>query len=149
MYEIKRLLVALDLSEIDKSLIQYAQKISETLSIDKIYFVTVVKKLDLPEEISAQYPDLLAPVDESIKQQLKVVIEDVTGENMAVSYDIDVLEGDVTHRVLHWAKVKEVDLIVVGKKSGAANKGINGDTIARLSPCHVAFVTEKLPSEIK
>jgi len=67
------------------------------------------------------------------------------GGQSAVPYDIDVLEGDVTQQVLHWAKVKEVDLIAVGKKTGSANKGLNGDKIARLSPCHVAFVPRNLP----
>jgi nucleotide-binding universal stress UspA family protein len=148
MYDIRRVLVALDLTEIDDALIRYARVLSKALSLDKIYFITVVKKLDLPDEITAQYPDLLAPVDESITERIRDRIEKIMGSEMSIPYDIDVLEGDITSQVLHWAKVKETDLIAVGKKTGSTNKGINGDKIARLSPCHVAFVPKRLPESI-
>ena len=148
MYDIKRVLVTLDMSAIDDSVIRYARMLSDVLSLDKLYFLTVVKKLDLPEEITTQYPDLLAPVDESIREQIRSNIEKIVGAKLDLPYEIDVLEGDVTRQVLHWAKVKEVDLIAVGKKSGSSNKGLNGDKIARLSPCHIAFVPENLPERI-
>jgi nucleotide-binding universal stress UspA family protein len=147
MYDIKRILVAVDLSPIDQSLIRYAYRLSTVQQIEKIYFVSVVKNLDLPEEISAAYPELLAPMDESLKKQIHDTIGKTVGEKLSTPFDIDIIEGDTTKQVLRWAKIKGVDLILLGKKSTSDGSGINGSKIARLSPCHVAFIPEKMPEE--
>ena len=134
MYDIKRILVALDLTEIDDTLIEYVARLSNSLVIDKVYFVTVVKQLDLPQEIAKKYPEMLAPVDESIKHTIKSMVQDQNGNSLNCDYEIDVLEGNVTERILHWIKVKNVDLAVVGNKGGSGDHGILTAKLANAAP---------------
>ena len=71
MIQFQRLLVALDLTKMDEILMKYVAAFAGQLGTEKIYFIHVVKSLELSEDISSKYPELLAPVDESCKHQIK------------------------------------------------------------------------------
>jgi hypothetical protein len=55
MYNINNILVALDLSDIDDTLINYASFIAETLKVDKVYFVHNIKKYEISELFEEQF----------------------------------------------------------------------------------------------
>ena len=66
MYQLKRILVCVDLTHMDEDVIRYSSKIAELVDADTVYFLHVAKTLDIPEEIAQKYPDLIAPVDEAV-----------------------------------------------------------------------------------
>ncbi len=144
MYKISRVLVAVDLSTIDDTLIQYVSRLSNNMALDKVYFLHVVKKLELPEEIVEKYPDMIAPVDESIKKEIQFAIENCPIK-IAVDYEIDVVEGHPVEQIIKWSKVKETDTIFLGRKTRDHGEGIISSKIVKLSLCTVAFIPEKLP----
>jgi nucleotide-binding universal stress UspA family protein len=148
MYNIKRILVALDLSAIDDTLIEYVSRITRNISVDKVYFVNVVKRLELPKEIEEKYPEMIAPVDETIKKEIQFTIDNNGPDSLKAPYEIDVLEGNVTEKILHWIKVKNVDLAVVGNKAGLRHHGILTGKLAKLAPCSISLIPEMLPKEI-
>ncbi len=145
MIQITRLLVALDLTEMDEVMVQYVADLSRQLSIEKIYFVHVVKNLELSEEIQKKYPELLAPVDETCEREMQQTLDKHYPKDITATYEIDVVEGNASEKILKWAKVKEVDLIVLGKKSDLKGSGVRAQKIAKLSHCSVVFVPEALP----
>jgi len=148
MYKIKRILVALDLTEIDDSIIDFVIHLTHKLSIDKVYFVTVLKQLDLPQEVADKYPEMLAPVDETVKKEIEFEIQRKGDEAVKAPYEIDVLEGNVTEKVLRWVKVKNIDLVILGNKSGTRGHGILTGKIAKAAPCSVALIPEVLPANL-
>ena len=74
MTEIKNILVALDLSDIDNTLIEYASFIAETLKVKKVYFVHNIKKYEISELFEEQLRDL--NLDEIIGDELNEKVED-------------------------------------------------------------------------
>ena len=55
MYKFKRLLVCLDQSEMDDTLINAAAEYATFGTADNIYFVTVVKSLEVPTAVEKDY----------------------------------------------------------------------------------------------
>jgi hypothetical protein len=51
-------LVALDLSDIDNTLIEYASYIADTLKAKKVYFVHNIKKYEISELFEEQLKDI-------------------------------------------------------------------------------------------
>ncbi len=149
MEEIKRVLVAVDLTEMDETLVQYISMLSNTISLDKLYFINVLRKMDLPDEILDKYPDLIAPVDETIKKELEYTINQDADIKINTPYEIKVVEGNRTRQILKWAKIKQVDMIVLGRKSGLEGDGIVSGKVVRLAPCSVVLVPEVLPKHLK
>ncbi len=148
MEEIKRILVAVDLTEMDETLVQYVTELSNKLSLDKIYFFNVLKNLELPDAIAKKYPDLLAPLDESTKKSIQYTINEEAGNQLKANYEIKVTEGNRAEQILKWAKIKEVDLIVLGRKSGLEGDGIISGKVVKLAPCSVILVPEILPQNL-
>ncbi len=71
MYQFKRLLVCLDGSEMDDTLIKAASEYASFGQADNIYFVTAVKSLEVPESVKRDYPDLHTPLDEQMEREMK------------------------------------------------------------------------------
>ncbi|NJN25565.1 MAG: universal stress protein [Cyclobacteriaceae bacterium] len=142
MDKIKRVIVTVDLSEMDVNLLKYVTMLSNSIKLDKVYFLNVMESLELPEKITEKYPDLVAPRDEATKSSIQYTIDDAVGDQLDVEYEITVAEGNPTEQILKWAKIKEVDLIVMGRKSKSKGDGILTTKVIRLSPCSVALIPE-------
>ncbi|MCK5702272.1 MAG: universal stress protein [Cyclobacteriaceae bacterium] len=149
MEEIKRVLVALDLTEMDETLVQYVAMLSNNISLDKVYFFSVLKNLELPDAIAKKYPDLVAPLDEATTKEIQYTVDEASGNQLKANYEITVTEGNRAEQILKWARIKEVDLIVLGRKSGLEGEGIVSGKVIKLAPCSVIMVPEVLPQSLK
>ena len=120
MNEFNKIMVGLDLSKMDDSIISNLKSLILTFGIKKVYFIHVSKNLILPKEVISNYPDLLAPVDETIKKEIVHEIDEI-GMPDTVKFEIIVKEGNPQESILRWCKIKDIDLLVMGRK-----KTLNG-----------------------
>jgi len=138
MYNLSRVLICLDLSEVDDQLIKAASSIGNHLNGKKFFFLHVVESLELPSEIEQKYPNLLAPVDENVKR----IIEDKIQKNFKNLEDFDceieIKEGNTTDIILKQTQAKEIDLLIMGKKLKDHGSGMLPEKIVKL--CHCSFL---------
>jgi len=149
MDNIKRVLVALDLTEMDEVLIRYVARLNTYMQLEQIYFFNVLKSLEIPEKIIEKYPNLVAPMDEATKKEIQFTIDSEIGDQLKTKYEIKVTDGHVAEKILKWSKIKEVDMIVMGRKSGLNGEGIASGKVVKLAPCSVALIPEALPDMFK
>lgn len=147
MYSINRAMVCLDLSALDEKLIAYTAMISKVFEIDTVYFHHVAKTLDLPEKIAEKYPDLLAPSDEVIERQIDELAKKYFKDSNC-TYNIVVREGNPTDKILRWSDIKEIDLIVMGRKTTLKGSGVLPGELAKVAHCSLLFVPEISPLKI-
>ena len=146
MYSYKRLLVALDLSEMDEVLLKYTSELVKICGIEKIYFLHVAKSLNLPEKLREAYPDLMAPTDEALKKTIESNIEQYFSGSC--EYDVEIKEGSAEDKILRWADIKEVDLLVVGRKIELKGRGTLTGKLAKTIHCSILFVPETAKPKI-
>lgn len=142
MYRYRRLLVGLSLANQDGSSIRYAAMISRLAESEKITFLHVASTLDIPEELRAEYPDLIQPVDASVRQQMEKVVEKHFDGHPETRLEHEVVEGSPLLELLRRAKEDEIDLIVMRKRREPAASGTLFEKLARKAPCSVLFVPE-------
>jgi len=142
MKNFTKAMVGLDLTEMDDILIKKLAMIAGILGIEKLYFIHVAKDLSIPEELIQKYPDLLAPTDESIKAEIRKMIEDADFPSN-IEMDVIVEEGKPMETVLRWAKLKDVDVLIMGRKEELEGSGSLAKTMAHRAPCTVLFLPEK------
>ena len=142
MKNFEKAMVGLDLTEMDEILIPKIALISELLGVKKIYFIHVSKDLSLPEEIRKNFPDLIAPADEAIKSEITTLINDSKFPK-TVEIEIIVEEGNPMSTVLRWAKIKDVDIMIMGRKKVLEGSGSLAKSMAQKAPCSVLFLAEK------
>ncbi len=140
MYDFKRLLVCLDQSDMDETLIKAAAEYAGFGRADNIYFVTVVKSLEVPDTVRQDFPGLGLPPEERVAQEMRHRIAHAF-DGIASTFHFDVLEGDPTHQIIRWAQLKEIDLIILGKKQYPIGKGITSRNIVNIVHCSALFVT--------
>jgi nucleotide-binding universal stress UspA family protein len=145
-------MIGLDLTEMDDILIQKTIVFLEFLGIDKCYFVHVAKNLVIPQEILDNHPELLDPKDESIE----AIIENKLKQfNFPDHIEIEVFAEEGENQLetfLRWSKIKDVDLIIMGRKETLAGSGSLAKGISKKAPCSILMLQEKraagLPKKI-
>ncbi len=144
----RSVLVALDLTEMDDSLIRYAHMLSRVLPLERLFFVHVSQDLELPADLLKEYPGLLAPLDESIRADIQ---QKVNPYFSASSLDVHCLvkEGNALEKILKLSKVKDINLILMGRKKSLRGSGIVSSKIARRCPCSLLLVTQDFRPALK
>lgn len=147
MYKFKRILVGLDLSELDEGLIRYTSFINKIVKPDHIYFMHIIKDIDLPEEIKKEFPGINTSVDERIRESIEENIKNNFEKPEKIS--IEIKDGSPADKILKWAGIKEIDLMVMGSKKELKGSGILPGKIVKLSHCSVLLVPENPKLEVK
>jgi nucleotide-binding universal stress UspA family protein len=142
MYKIERLLVALDLTEMDEILIKYVSHLAEFLKSEKVYFIHISKNLELPEDLRKNYPDLMAPNDESIADSIHKVIEKEWKSDYDCEKVVEIKEGDPSEQILKWVNIKDIDMMVMGRKRTLKGGGIVPQKIAKVAQTSLMLVPE-------
>jgi len=145
-YEV--VIVGLDLTEMDDRIIEYLKILIKSLPLKRIIFVHIAKKLELPEEITNKYPALLAPLDENIEDGIQQKVTPLL-ENSTIDYDIIVQEGAPLENFLRISKIKNADLVILGRKRNLKGSGLLSGHIVRKSPASILFVTERFTTSIQ
>ena len=138
-------MVCLDLTEMDESLIRFTSFVAQKMNSDRIYFVHVAQSFDMPEEIRKSYPDLFAPVDETLKKEIQFSVDQFFEAPEDCSLEIEVREGNASDKILKIAEQKDIDLLVLGKKIGFSGEGVLPNKLAKIAQCSVLLVPEILP----
>jgi nucleotide-binding universal stress UspA family protein len=146
--KIKIAMVGLDLTSMDDVIIAYLPILIQSLDLEKVVFVHVARQLELPEELIKKYPDLIAPLDESITEDIRKKVAPIM-DRTNTSFDIIVREGLPLERFLRIARIKNVDLIVMGRKREQDGSGLLSGHIIRKSPSSIFLVTENYRSKIQ
>ncbi len=141
MYPLKKIMVGLDLSEMDATLIKFASFVANTAKTNKIYFVNVVRSLHIPDEVLKEFPNLTEIAIEERKLAMKALVEQHFGNiNVEVSYVIK--EGVPSKKILQWEVDKDIDLIILGRKTTLKGKGFLTQRLARRASCSLLIVPE-------
>ena len=150
MYPIKRILVGLDLSDMDDDLIHWAGFIAKYSEVERIYFVHVVRDLEIPDDILEEFPDLKEPADEKILEQMQArVKKHLDPSDYGGKINFDVKEGSAVRNFMKFVKVKHIDVIVLGKKIKSVGGGLMVGKLGRGATCGLMIVPEGSTAEIR
>ncbi|EPR65187.1 universal stress protein [Cyclobacterium qasimii] len=145
MKQFKKVMVGLDLTLLDEVLISNIKILVPILDIEKVYFIHFSKSLILPEEVTSAYPDLLAPLDETIESQILYEIEK-SKPALDFNYEIIVKEGNAQDSMLRWCNIKETDLLILGRKKGKTPSDSLVKNLSQKYPRPVLLLPETPPT---
>lgn len=151
MNKLLRTLIALDLSDTDKAILQLTAQLIEPLGIGNLYVLHVMPDFTAPKQVDAEFHKLFSPnypVDEKVKDKLSLDVQEALGKIPYLELSVDVVEGKPFERLLHWLEVKQIDLLVLGHKQQRLGSGITGKRTARHTPVNVLYVPEHIENPI-
>ena len=145
----KNILVCLDLSEMDHFLVNYTNYIIGTFKPEKLVFIHVMDRYDLPDEITRTIDDSGGELEDMVREELDELIREgvTTKSDTEISLELEI--GLPAEKLLHYAGKNKFDLIVLGKKTGYSGKGSMARRIVGLVPASVLVVNETSRQDIR
>ena len=141
MYKYSKILVGLDNTEVDKNLIKAASDVCKLSGSKVVYFVNVLREMNLPEQVKKEFPDLLDRAISERQKELQTTIDkyfDYRNAEIIVNLIVD--EGQVTKTLLKYAGNEKIDLIVLGRKNESKGGGVVISRIARRIACSLLII---------
>lgn len=142
MYPIRRILVALDLSELDPLLIQFASFIARSAGAEKVYFVNILRNIYIPADVLKEFPDLIKNAVEERRQQIATRVKENFEPVEGLKMQYIVKDGQPAKRILQMTKDSDIDLVLAGKKSTLEGSGVLVQRLARRAGCSLLIVPE-------
>ncbi|WP_034921346.1 universal stress protein [Gillisia sp. CAL575] len=145
MYNIKNILVALDLSDIDDTLINYASFIAESLKVEKVYFVHNIKKYEISALFEEQLKDL--NLDDLIGDELNEKVEKKF--KAPVEWEVLISEDPYSESLINYIVNKyEIQLAIIGNKNKVRGTGVVSGKLLRMLKCNILSIPKNAKPEI-
>ncbi|WP_296699748.1 universal stress protein [Algoriphagus sp.] len=142
MYLIKKLIVCLDQSPLDQTLVQYAEFIAKVNQTKKIYFVNVIKNLTVPKEVLEEFPNLVENMINERKESMEAIVKENFKNTKGISFSFVVKEGSLSKKILKLSEEKSADMILIGRKVKLSGTGVASLRLARRASCSLLIVPE-------
>ena len=148
MYQLNHILVCLDLTEMDDSLIRYAAFLANKLKPESITFFHAVRPFDIPNEILKAFPELDEPIPEIIREELQEKVDNQFSPDVDLKISTIVQEGYATETIVKFTQQNNITLTLMGKKMGYQGSGGLVRKILGLIPSSVLLVSETAHEKI-
>jgi len=136
-------MVGLDFTPMDKVLIEHASFLAALIKPEKIYFVNAQQGLDAPEDLLADYPELDAPLDEKLRDELQLEVDQYFKMVSGTEIECLILKGNPSAELNNYVQIKKIDLLITGRKRELKGSGVVPQKLVRKVPASVLFVPEK------
>jgi len=149
MYHLDHILVCLDISDMDESLIRYSDFLVEKLKPQTITFLHVMKTYDIPKEILEAYPHLDKPISGVVEEELREKIDTLLTRKNETKVIIKVSEGLTADTILQYTRKNNISLTLMGKKIGYEGRGGIVRKVISIIPSSVLLISETTYPKIK
>ncbi|MEM6262798.1 MAG: universal stress protein, partial [Bacteroidota bacterium] len=144
MYNFKRWMVGLDFTVMDQTLIEYTAFLAHFIRPDKIYFVNVQEDLDVPDDLRREFEALETPRDELLCKEMEEEVLKYFPSYKDYDGEFQVIEGSPMKEMLRWTHIKNIDLLITGRKKVMNGSGVVPQQLARKISCSILFVPEEV-----
>lgn len=149
MESIKKIMVLLDMSSMDETLINYAAFIGDIQDAECIYFINIVKRISLPEDIKKEFPDLEKKALKERKSLIKKKVHEIFSSEKSIDIKYHIEFGTQLKASLIFAEKESIDLILIGQKKVSEGTGVLAQRLARRASCSLLIVPEGIKPSIK
>lgn len=149
MHPLRKILVGLDATEMDSTLIEFASFLARTYSAENVYFVNVIKNIQLPSSVRKEFPTLMEDAIKDRKKLLEKKVIENFDMTLSSKVKIAVEQGPMPSKhILRLAEKYNIDAIVVGRKQNLKGSSVVTQRLARRATCSLLIVPEKEYSSV-
>lgn len=149
MDQLKHILICLDLSEMDDSLIRFGNFLVEKFKPLTVTFLHVMKSYEIPPELIAAFPHLDQPLSEIIKEELQEKINTHFIHREGTNTLVEVAEGSTTDNIVRYARKNNIPFTLMGKKIGYEGQGGIVRKVIGIIPSSVLLISETTQPRIE
>jgi nucleotide-binding universal stress UspA family protein len=148
IFKFDNILVCLDLTDMDESLINYSNYLVDKFNPKSLTFIHVMDTYEIPEELSDSLSDNHRPLNEIIIEEIQEKIDALYSQGDSLKPSIVLESGITTEKIVQFARKNKTDLALMGKKIGFTGEGGVVKNIIGLIPASVLLISETTPHNI-
>jgi nucleotide-binding universal stress UspA family protein len=142
MYRYKRILVNLNMDKNDANIIEQASVIAGMAKSEKIYFLYSERKIDVPEELAKEYPELTESAADFAREKISELIDAIFTASTKPEFTIIIQEGQLLDEILKQVRINGIDLVIYGLAKDDARSKNMATKLARKAACSVLVIPE-------
>lgn len=142
MFKFDNILICLDLTEMDESLIGYANFLVDTFNPSSVTFIHVMDTYEIPEEITGTITDGDKPLKDILKEEVEEKVQEHYKHADKLKPTVIMEEGLTVEKIVKYAEKNKTDLALMGKKIGYVGEGGVVKKIIGLIPSSVLLISE-------
>jgi nucleotide-binding universal stress UspA family protein len=142
MHRYQRVMVAVNLSKLDATVVRYADMICRLAQSKRVYFTHVAPELEVPAALRERYPTASETAEDAIERTVRELVGEHFTGSPGVEVRVEVALGSPVVELLRGIRQHEIDIAVVGKGAGKDDAGSVPEQLARQAPCSVMIVHE-------
>ena len=149
MYTINNVLITIDFTAMDDSLVKYVFEFSKIVQFKKVVLAHAVGNTNLDEEVPKPEGDGTITKREQLIFKLENLVSKYKLDDLDIEIVYRVKNGDPLTEILDVSKNQDIDMIVVGRKTIAEGSGALSRKLARRALCSVLTLPQNAVPNFK
>ncbi len=149
LQKIKRAIVGLSHSDLDRDLINYVNFLAHSTELEHIFYVHIVN-LDIPPKVLKDFPDLEKAAIEERRKEIENVVDKYLNKENPINYSIEIIQSSNNLRGLLQAIGDfDADLVMIGRIANKEKTSVITQRLARRAPCQILIIPEGISERIQ
>ncbi|WP_339608807.1 universal stress protein [uncultured Roseivirga sp.] len=144
----EKILVLMDTSDVDKTLLRFIEIIATAHETKEIHFFNSISEMKIPEAVLKNFPEIK---DKSIEERRKMIqnlVSSTLPEKLVAISEVHIKEGSPAKAILKFVEKHDIDLIMMGRHKDFVGGGILSNRLARRADCAIFIIPENSGSNL-
>lgn len=144
----EKVMVLMDTSDADKTLLKFLEIIATTNETKEIHIFNSISEMKIPEGVLKDFPEIKDKSIEERRSEINALVKELLPKSLVEISTIHVKEGAPSKSVLKFVKKNNIDLILMGRHKNFVGGGILSNRLARRAACSLFIVPEDAQASV-
>lgn len=137
-----KILVLMDTTDADRTLLKFLEIIATASETKEIHFFNSISEMKIPEEVLKDFPEIKEKSITDRKSKIQTLVKGTLSQKLVDISSIHVKEGAPSKSILKFVEKNEIDLIIMGRHKSFIGGGVLSNRLARRAACSLFIIPE-------
>ena len=138
----EKIMILMDTSDADRTLLKFVKVIATINETKEIHFFNSISKMKIPEEVLKEFPEIKEKSVAERKSQIETLIKSMLPEQLLAISQVHIQEGAPSKAILKFAATNDIDLIMMGRHKDFLKGGVLSSRLGRRASCSLFIIPE-------
>lgn len=138
----EKIMVLMDTSDADRTLLKFLEIIATTNETKEIHFFNSISEMKIPDDVLKEFPEIKDKSIAERKSKIEVLAKSVLTEKLVNISQVHIQEGAPSKAILKFVEKNDIDLIIMGRHKDFIGGGVLSNRLARRAACSLFIIPE-------
>jgi len=138
----EKIMVLMDTSDADRTLLKFLEIIATTNETKEIHFFNSISEMKIPDDVLKEFPEIKDKSIAERKNKIEVLAKSVLTKKLIDISELHIKEGAPSKAILKFVEKNDIDLIIMGRHKDFIGGGVLSNRLARRAACSLFIIPE-------